>query len=579
MRVSTGSARTAGSAPSAVFIGGLCGLRLGPNFPKHRVFWLLTGILLLPVRPCSAQNGDRYRQLITPTVLSDQLASPKGMRDYVVEGKLRLSLRDAIVLALENNSEIRIDEMQPENQKFSLLRSYQPFDPSLTAIFGGSRYSYPGYSQLQGVGSSATATLNALSQFGQLTFSQTFATGTNIQVGLGSIRSSTNSGFNYFNPFFTSTWNLQFTQPLLRNRWLFANRAPIVIARRSLQQSRASFRAQVNDAILQVVAQYWSVVQARGNLAVQQKSLDSAQASYQRDKRALELGALPPLDIYRSESEVASRRVQVIQGEYDLKQREDGLRLLIGANQDPYFHALDLELIEQAEPKGELRATDAATTLEQALEHRPELDAVRYALANDDTNLRLAHNHLEPDLSLTGFYQTQGLGGNQYNLTTGQLIAQGGLGTSFSQLFAFGYPGYGATLTLNLPIKNRGAQADLGAALVARRNHLYSARKIREQITLEVSNAVHQLELAKLTLAANRTAVDLAQKNVSAEQRKYELGEGTVFFVLEAQTELAQAEQGLLQSQVSYQLAIAAVDHATGGLMDPYDIQIEDLTR
>ncbi|HXY06639.1 MAG TPA: TolC family protein [Terriglobales bacterium] len=536
-------------------------------------------MLLLPVLTCAAQNGDSYGQLITPRVLSGKLAAPEDMRAYVVEGKLRLSLRDAIFLALENNSDIRVDETQVENQKFNLLRNHQPFDPLLTAILFGNRYSYPGYSQLQGVGVSANATQNVLTQSGQLTFSQTFPTGTNIQVGLGSIKSSTNSGFYYFNPYFTSTWNLQFTQPLLRNRGRFANRAPIVIARRNLQQSRASFAAQVNDAVLQVVAQYWTVVQARGNLAVQQKSLDSAQASYQRDKRALELGALPPLNIYRSESEVASRRVQVIQGEYDLKQREDGLRMLIGANQDSYFHALDLELTEPAEAEGELRTIDSATALEQALEHRPELDAARYALANDDTNLQLAHNHLQADLSLTGFYQAQGLGGDQYNLTTGQLIAQGGLGTSFSQLFAFGYPGYGATLTLNLPIKNRGAQADLGAALVARRNDLYSERKIREQITLEVSNAVHQLELAKLTLAANRTAVDLAQKNVAAEQRKYELGEGTVFFVLEAQTELAQAEQALLQSQVSYQLAITAVDHATGSLLEPYHVQIDQLTR
>jgi len=540
---------------------------------------LVLVILLLSVLPCSAQNGNSYRQLITPRVLSGKLTAPEDMRDYVAQGKLRLSLHDAILLTLENNSDIRIEEAQVENQKFALLRTYQPFDPSLQTIFGGNRYSYPTFSQLQGVGVSENSTLNTLTQSGQINYTQTFQTGTNIEVGLGSVRSSTNSGFNFINPNFTSTWNLQFTQPLLRNRWLFANRAPVVIARRNLQQSRASFEAQASDVILQVVTQYWAVVEARGSLEVQRKSLESAQASYQRDKRALELGALPPLNIYRSESEVASRRVQVIQGEYQLKESEDALRLTIGANQDPYFRALDLELTEQAEPEGELRTMDAATALQQALEHRPEFDAVRYALANDDTNMRLAHNHLEPDLSLRGFYQATGLGGNQYNLTTGELIAQGGFGTSFNQLFAFGYPGYGVTLTLNLPIKNRGAQADLGAALVSRRNDLYSERKIREQIALEVTNAVHQLELAKLTLAAGQTAVDLAQKNVAAEQRKYELGEGTVFFVLEAQTELAQAEQALLQSQVSYQLAITAVDHATGSLLGPYHVQIDQLTR
>jgi len=544
-------------------------------------FGLAVSFLVLTIflSPCLAQNDGSYHQLITPRVLSGKLTAPENMRDYVADGKLRLSLHDAILLALDNNTDIRIEETQVENQKFALLRTHQPFDPALQGIFGGNRYSYPGFSQLQGVGVLPNSTLNTLTQSGQLNYTQTFETGTNILVGLGTVKSSTNSGFYYVNPNFTSTWNLQFTQPLLRNRWLFANRAPVVIARRNLQQSRASFEAQVSDAILQVVTQYWAVVQARGSLEVQRKSLDSAETSYKRDKRALELGALPPLNIYRSESEVASRRVGVIQGEYQLKETEDALRLTIGANQDSYFRALDLELTELAEPQGELRSMDAATALQEAVEHRPEFDVARYALANDDTSLRLARNHLEPDLELQGFYQAAGLGGNQYNLNTGQLIAQGGFGSSFSQLFAFGFPAYGAQLTLNLPIKNRGAQADLGAALVSRRNDLYSERRIREQITLEVSNAVHQLELAKLSLAAGQTAVDLAQKNVGAEQRKYDLGEGTVFFVLEAQTELAQAEQTLLQSQVSYQLAITALDHATGGLLAPYHLQIDQLTR
>src|SRR2546429_6735557 len=134
------------------------------------------------------------------------------------------------------------------------------------------------------------------------------------------------------------------------------------------------FKVQVNDAILQAVNQYWAVVQAGGTVDVARASMDAAEASYQRDKRALELGALPPLDIYRSESQVASRRVQVIQGEYALKQAEDALRLTIGADLDPYFRALDLDLTEKAEPEGELRNVDAATALQQALDRRPEFE-------------------------------------------------------------------------------------------------------------------------------------------------------------------------------------------------------------
>jgi HAE1 family hydrophobic/amphiphilic exporter-1 len=135
------------------------------------------------------------------------------------------------------------------------------------------------------------------------------------------------------------------------------------------------------------------------------------------------------------------------------------------------------------------------------------------------------------------------------------------------------------TLTLNLPVRNRSAQADLGGALVSRRHDLYSDRQLQEQITLEVSNAVHLLEQAKLSLAASETALDLSKKNLTAEQRKHELGSETVFFVLEAQTEVAQAESSVLEAQITYQLAVAAVQHATGKLLQPYNIQISELTK
>jgi outer membrane protein TolC len=220
---------------------------------------------------------------------------------------------------------------------------------------------------------------------------------------------------------------------------------------------------------------------------------------------------------------------------------------------------------------------DVATALQQAQAERPESLAARYALDNDETSIRLARNHLKPDLSLTGFYQSNGLGGNEFSLTTGELISRGGLGSSFNQLFGFGFPGYGATLTLNLPIRNRAAQADLGTALVSRHRNLYTARQIQEQVALDVSNSIHQLEQAKLTLAAGKAALDLAQKALAADQRKYELGAQTIFFVLDAQTRLAQAELDLLQAEVSYQVAVAAVDHATAGLLQPYHVQIAEL--
>jgi outer membrane protein TolC len=534
---------------------------------------------LVSVLPAPAQSAESYRGMLTARVRADKLAPPQHLQDYVHDGKLSISLRDAILLTLENNSNVQIDETQVEYRKFGLLGQFQPFDPILQSSLNINRYSSPPYSQLQGVGITGNSALNSLSQTGQVSYTQTFTPGTNIVGTISSNKFSTNSAYNYLNPYYNSTVSFQFTQPLLKGAGRFANTALIKIARRSLDQSRSNFEAQVNDAILQVVTQYWSAVQARGALDVQEKSLKLAEASYDRDKRSLELGALPPLDIYRSQSEVAARNVGLIQAGYALTQAEEDLRLTIGADRDPQFKAMGLELTEKPEPTGELANTDVDTALAQALSERPELDAIKDALASDQINLRLAHNQLEPNLQLQGFYQSSGLGGNQYNLETGQFIAPGGFGSSMSQLFGFGYPGYGGTLSLTLPIKNRGGQANLGNALVSRTRDLYSSGQVREQITREVRNAIYQLDEAKQALSAGTTSFELAQKTLASEQRKYELGAETNFFVLDAQTRLAQAELTLLQTQVNYRVALAAVGHSTGDLLTPYHVQIAERSR
>lgn len=526
-----------------------------------------------------AQSIESYRAMLTPSVRTGKLSAPDHLRAYVQDGKIRISLRDAILLALENNSNIRLEEIQIETRKFALLSTFQPFDPSLQSFFQVQRYSSPTYSQLQGVGASASAAQNSLSQAAQIDYTQTFSPGTNVQVGITSTRSSINNSFYFFNPNYSSSLNLQFTQPLLRGAGRFANLAPVKIARKGLSQSSASFEANVNDAVLSVVSQYWTAVQARGALDVQRKAFDLAEASYRRDKRALELGALPPLDISRSEAEVAARKVEQIQAAYALTQAEEALRLTIGADQDPQFRSAGLELTEDPQPASELEVVSLDSAMEKALTNRPELSASAEALAADDIGVGLAKNQIKPNLSLSGFYQSSGLGGNQYNLVTGQLIASGGLGSSFDQLFGFGFPGYGGQLTLTLPIRNRGAQANLGTALVSKEHDLYSDRQVRELITRQVRDAVEQLETAEVSLDAANKSVELARKELAAEQRKYELGADTNFYVLDSQARLAQAELSLLQARVAYQVARASIDHAKGTLLTPFRLQFDALTK
>jgi outer membrane protein TolC len=537
---------------------------------------LLAGVVANPAWP---QTSESYHALLSQRVATPSLAAPASLADFVNNGKIRLGLRDAILLALLHNSGIQIEEAQVETQKFGVLSAHSPFDPLIQSTLNINRYSSPTYSQLQGAGTSGTVALNTLTQSGLLSYTQTFHTGTTFETSLSASKSSTNSSYNFFNPVYSSTLNFQFTQPLLKGAGRFANMAPLLIARRALDQSRASFEAQVNDAVLQTIDAYWNVVQAQGSLDVQLRSLQLAEASYKHDKRALDLGALSPLDINRSESEMAARKVQRLQAESALIQTEEALRILLGADLDPQTRNLHFELTESPEADSAAEPADLDAALKDALNQRPETRAAADALANDRANVRLARNQALPNLSFTGFYQSSGIGGPQYNLSTGQQTSSGGFGSSFSQLGDFGYPAYGGQLTLSLPVRNSAAKASLGNALVSQHRDLLSQRQTQEFIVRDVRNALLQLGEAREALTAAKDSLELSRKSLAADERKYELGAETNFFVLDSQSRLAQAELALLQAQVTYRVALATAEHATGKLLDPYKMKLDEASR
>jgi outer membrane protein TolC len=233
-------------------------------------------------------------------------------------------------------------------------------------------------------------------------------------------------------------------------------------------------------------------------------------------------------------------------------------------------------LVQNVETVGELQVVDPKASLEEALSGRPELRALRLQIANDETSIDVANNNLKPDLTLNGSYTTNGAGGNYIDPDSGTVVNYGGFGDAWNQLTGFNYATYGVTLQLRLPLRNRAAAADLSGALISKRRSLYQLRQTEQAIGLEVKNAMNQLEQAKLSISAARVSRDVAQKNLEAEQRKYELGVETIFFVLDAQTQLAQAEQDLAHSQIDYQRALTALDRARGVVLATYQVQIDN---
>jgi outer membrane protein TolC len=501
----------------------------------------------------------------------DALPPPEGLTERVHDGQLRLSVADAVRLTLLNDTSVRVSQLQQEVQEHGVDRALSPFDPTFSTSMTSSHSTLTTITQLAGA-----PTLTTEDRRGQIALHRTFATGTALSLSLDAGRSFTNSSYASINPSFSSGLSFGLSQPLLRGLGPFTHRAPILIAESAVRQSQATLEAQLSGVVARTINSYWEVVEARENLAVQRKSLELAEATHKQKQRELELGVLSPLDIYGSEQGVTGRRLNVIAVEFNLMRAEEQLRTLIGADLDPEIRALPLDLLDSPAPEGEWLTVDEDAAVARALERRPERVATQEAAAVADINVRLSRDALRPDLSLNASYTYNGVAGTELDTRTNPplILREAGLFDALSQIRSRNFPSYALSLQMSVPLRNRAAQAAVADAVVAQQQSRYNLRKQQQDIALEVRNALRQLTQSKLQMEAARLNRDVAKKRLDAEQRKHELGLITVFFLLDAQNQLAEAEVQLLQSQTGYQRAVTDVRRVTGDLLPEYDVQV-----
>src|SRR5208282_5951982 len=205
---------------------------------------LFLGAWVAPARAQTFPMPNYFRDLIFSPQTPQPLPDTKGFRDYLVDGKLRLSLQDAMLLLLEHSTEVHIDRLAVTDAEFNVQRALAVFDPALASTFNTERSITSTDSQLQGA-----PTLSDLEQQTTFGYTQTLQTGTNFNIGLSADKSSTNSIYYFLNPSIFASLNFTVTQPLLRGNGRFVNRAPILIARRNVAQSTAQFEGQVSDSL------------------------------------------------------------------------------------------------------------------------------------------------------------------------------------------------------------------------------------------------------------------------------------------------------------------------------------------
>lgn len=531
-----------------------------------------------PAEPVAPWFGSKpyVRQVFSPQVPLLQLRGPVKLEDYLAGDKLELSLKAYLELVMANNVDIDLQRITIESPVNAITRAFSIFDPFVSTSFNATRSNTPSGDLLAGA-----ATVSSLSQPFSFGYQQTLSTGTQVSSSFGWTKISNNSSFQTVNPAYNSGWRMGFTQPLLRNRGKEVTRLPITIARSRLKAFQSTAEDQIVRVLLAAETAYWNVIDARESLAVQVKGLQLADQSLKRTMRELELGATSPLEIFQPQQVYATAEIAVTQAKYRLEQAEDALRRQMGADLSPTYRDTPIVLTESIAVTGD-QQYDKERLVQLALQRRPDLRAQRQDLDVDDLGIKQALNGLKPLFSLTGGYTAQGLGGNLYqrpfdagNDVPPTLVSTGGLGSSISQLFGFGYPVYAMGLTLNFPLRDRRAAADYADALVQRKLDALQVRQFEQNVRLDVLQTISQVENSKASVKLAQIAVDFANKRLEADQKRYDLGTINIFFLLDSQNALVNAQAQLVTQTLQYKRNLANLLQRTGQFLEDRNIVLQ----
>ncbi|HEX8684873.1 MAG TPA: TolC family protein, partial [Pyrinomonadaceae bacterium] len=522
-----------------------------------------------------------------------------------------LSVREAIELALSNNKDIEVARQNVRAAEFDLRGARGVYDPRYLTNTYYERTETPAASFLSGSAS------GAVTQSG--VFSSSSVQGLTPRGGGGyrldfiTNRISTNNQFAALNPQYPTSLNLSYTQPLLRGRSFDQNRRQIEIAKKNLSLTDAQFRQRAIETITNVQRAYWDLVFALKNLQIQRDAVRDARAQYEHNKRLVAEGLLAPIDVVAAEAQVSGFEQSVYTALDEVGRAENNLKNLIAENRQSEVWSVAIvptDTVDLATPP----PVSLDTALAAALGNRPELQQSVVVAAINELDQRLAREQTKTQLDLVASYGATGVAGaldptraanpftasndalrEQVNQLTARLnglsdpdlpllptVPQGalpdnlvgGYGQSLANLAANRYNNFRVGVQLNLPLRNRTAQAMLGRSLVERDRIKTQREQLEQLIQVDVRNALQVVRTAESRLRAAAVARDASERQYASELRKFDAGQSTIFLVLERQTALATARGNELRAQTELNKASAELQRATGNSLEANQVQV-----
>ena len=575
-----------------------------------------------------------YRPQRVPAI---SLENSPRIRDLIHDGKLEISMADALALAIENNLDISVQRQVVPEAQTDVLRTEAgqaargfsgasiplgltagaiglgvstavagggigsaggitggggavnippvgTFDPTINYNFSWDRTSSP----LNTTVVAGVAAVTAYSASYSGSYTQLLPTGTSYFLSLNGLRSSSTQQGLLFNPAVTTRFSVGFNQPLLSGLGLKPNQRFLLVARNNETVVGAIFRTQLTQTIVQVEDAYWDMAQFQENVKVAQQSLAASQELYEDSKRQAEIGTMAQLDVISAQSAVAASHRDLVDATTNLQLQEIQLKNLLSKRIDPELRAAQIVITDTLPEPRDGDVPDFQDALNDAYRDRSDLKIAQMNVMNEQISNQFTANNLLPTGNVFGQYAASGLQGNctvtakancnDLNLPLGSVVPAG-LGASLDQMILANNPEQSVGFSLTLPIKNRAAQADNLRAQMELQQAQVSLQGLRNQVVVTIQQATVGLIQGRTEIESAHEAVILAQQALAAEREKLLQGASTAYNVILRQRDLVSAQYAEVEAQDAYAKALVAMDQARGGVLERNGITFDDALR
>lgn len=582
----------------------------------------------------------------TPTEYpAPRLSNSPRLTELLRDGKIYLSLDDAVTLALENNYDIAIARINLDIADTDILRAKagaslrgvstglvtntlggttstitggggpggttsaaggsgsgasglvlstngggptpEPLDPTLTG-----QLQYESASTRQSTTLlTGTNTLQQNTATYDASYQQGFVTGTLLDVTFDNSRLTTNSERSNYSPEYTSNFRVQATQHLLYGCCKWLNERFIIQAKNDRRITDSAFRQQLIYTIGQVESIYWALVSAYEDEQAKARALQQSTQLASDNRKQLQIGTLAPLDVVNSDAAVSSDQQALITSRSNLEYQQLLMKQAIARNlNDPQLENAPVVPTDRVSlerlPEEDMPVEDL---VREAYTNNPQIEQATLAMQNNQITIRAEKNGLLPTVDAYAYYGGSGLTGQQnpsLNCATsfasgafascpaGYVTDTGGYGTALGHTLNNTSPDYGVGVNINIPLRNRVAQADQVRSEMELRQTQMRLQQLYTQVRIQVVNGVYALTNDRAAVTSAQAARDYASQSLEAEQKKYRLGASTTANVLQQERNLATSEDTLISADAAYARDRDSLNQILATTLDRYGINI-----